>query len=198
MKICVKIVSKLRTVWFAIWYERIFRSLGSGAFMFSPFRLDGAEGIELGKRTVLQRGAWLYCCGVDVDKAASLKVGKGCVFGYNNHITSVQNVVIGDYVLTANNVYISDNVHEYEDIECPIMHQQVKFKASVSIGSGSWIGENVCVIGARVGKNCVIGANSVVTRDIPDYSVAVGSPAVVIKQYSFEDKSWMPVFLELS
>lgn len=58
------------------------------------------------------------------------------------------------------------------------------------IGEGSWLGENVCVIGASVGKHCTIGANAVVTKDIPDYSVAVGIPAKVIKQYNFKTQRW--------
>jgi len=70
------------------------------------------------------------------------------------------------------------------------MHQRVRFKREVKIGEGSWIGESACIIGARVGKNCVIGANAVVTSDIPDYSVAVGVPAVVIKQFNQQVKKW--------
>jgi acetyltransferase-like isoleucine patch superfamily enzyme len=119
-----------------------------------------------------------------------LLVGSGCVFGYNNHITAVRDVVIEDHVLTANNVYISDNLHSYEDVGVPIMHQPVRFKNAVVIGKGSWIGENVCIIGASVGKNCVVGANSVVTHDIPDFSVAVGSPAVVIRHYDRVASRW--------
>jgi len=59
-------------------------------------------------------------------------VGKGCVFGYNNHITSVRHVRIGDNVLTANNIYISDNLHEYEDPTIPVMHQAIRFKNKVN------------------------------------------------------------------
>ncbi len=56
-------------------------------------------------------------------------------------------------MLTANNVYISDNIHGYEDITRPVIRQPVKYKRSVEIGSGAWIGENACIIGANVGKN---------------------------------------------
>jgi len=103
----------------------------------------------------------------------------------------VRYVCIGDNVLTANNVYISDNLHEYEDITVPIMHQPTRFKRSVMVGDGAWIGENVSIIGASVGKNSVIGANSVVTRDIPDYCVAVGAPAVVIRQFDLQQQKWV-------
>lgn len=94
-------------------------------------------------------------------------------------------------VLTADKVYITDNLHGYRDVNLAILHQPVIQRNFVEIGEGSWLGENVCIIGACVGKHCVIGANSVVTKDIPDYSVAVGSPARVIKQYCFEKQQWI-------
>lgn len=62
----------------------------------------------------------------------------------------------------------------------------------VVIGDGSWLGKNVVVIGnVSIGKNCVIAANSVVTKDVPDYSIAAGIPARVIKRYDFDRKEWV-------
>jgi acetyltransferase-like isoleucine patch superfamily enzyme len=61
----------------------------------------------------------------------------------------------------------------------------------VCIGDGTWLGENVCVIGCSIGRHCVIGANSVVTRDIPDHCVVVGSPARIVKRYSAEQRRWL-------
>lgn len=191
-KIHTRIITKLWQFWFALIYGPLFKLIGRSTFLFRPFRIDGAEGIEVGQKTVMQRGNWLYCCGID-NVPASLKIGMGCVFGYNNHITAVRDVVIGDFVLTANNVYISDNLHGYEDISMPVMYQPIRFKKAVSIGDGCWIGENVCIIGARIGKNCVIGANAVVTHDIPDYSVAVGIPAVVIRQFDQNMQKWIDI-----
>lgn len=185
-----RIFLKLNRILFSCCYNWAFKKLGAGVAIFRPFRVDGGNGISLGPKTIFQRGAWLYCCGID-GRSAALTIGGGCVFGYNNHITSVRDVVIGDYVLTANNVYISDNLHGYEDTIKPIMYQPVRFKRAVVIGDGCWIGENACIIGAHVGKNCVIGANAVVTSDIPDYSVAVGVPAVVIKQFDQNSQKWI-------
>ncbi len=184
-----RIYQKLCRIIFWYPYKYYFKFLGRGAFLVKPFRIDGGKGITIGDGAFFQRGVWLYCCGIDGIKA-SLSVGKGCVFGYNNHITSVREVIIGDHVLTANGVYISDNLHEYENINTPIMCQPVRFKRPVMIGSGAWIGENVSIIGANVGCNSVIGANSVVTRDIPDYCVAIGAPAVVIRQFDLELQKW--------
>ena len=188
--LCSRVTTKLWSLWFALTHVNSFKRLGYGSFLFYPFRIDGPAGIEVGARTVMQRMSWLYCCGID-NIPASLKIGDGCVFGYNNHVTAVRNVVIGDNVLTANNVYISDNMHSYENIAIPIINQPVQFKKAVVIGAGSWIGENACIIGASIGKNCVIGANAVVTQDIPDFSVAVGIPAVVIRHYDQTLQKWI-------
>ena len=58
------------------------------------------------------------------------------------------------------------------------------------IGDGVWLGENACVIGVSIGKNSVVGANAVVTKDVPDYCVVAGAPAYIIKRYNFEKKEW--------
>lgn len=182
---CVRIV-------FRLCHAPKLNACGAGAHLYSPFRLDGAESISLGKDCVIQANSWLYCNPMQGSEGC-LEIGGGCVLGYNNHITAVRKVVFEDYVLTANNIFVSDNLHSYEDVATPILQQPIIFKAPVVIGRGSWLGENVCVIGASIGKNCVIGANSVVTQDIPDYSIAVGAPAVVIKQYDHDTETWVSV-----
>jgi acetyltransferase-like isoleucine patch superfamily enzyme len=185
-----RIVGKLELILFAARHRSAFRKLGHKARLFRPYRIDGMGAIEIGDESSLQRGGWLYCVSID-GGSASLIIGQGCSFGYNNHIVAVRDVKIGDHVLTANNVYIGDNAHSYLDVSRPIMHQPVIFKRAVSIGGGTWIGENACVIGASVGRNCVIGANSVVTRDIPDYCVAVGVPARVIRRFDATLRQWV-------
>jgi acetyltransferase-like isoleucine patch superfamily enzyme len=191
-KLILMVFRRVSLILFTLRYSGTFRALGRNAFFDSPFRIDGPKWIEVGSSTFVQRGLWLYCGGVGGIEP-KLKIGRGCVFGYNNHITCVRDVNIGDFVLTANNVYISDNIHDYEDITKPIIQQPVLFKSAVTIGDGSWIGENVSIIGASIGENCVIGANAVVTHDIPDYSVAVGVPAVVIRQYDPQNQKWSDV-----
>ena len=81
-------------------------------------------------------------------------------------------------------------MHGYEDVNTPINLQPIVQKNTVVIGRGSWIGENVCIIGCSIGKQCVIGANAVVTKNIPDYCVAAGNPAKIIKRYCFDTNSW--------
>jgi acetyltransferase-like isoleucine patch superfamily enzyme len=186
------VIRKIMRVLFSFVYSLFFKSIGRNSIIFRPFRIDGNQFIRIGSNTIIQKRGWIYCVPVN-SKIANLTIGNNCAFGYNNHITAVKKVIIGDYVLTANNVYISDNLHSYKNISVPILLQGVEFKSSVIIGDGCWIGENVCIVGASIGKNCVIGANSVVTKDIPDYSVAVGTPAKVIKFYDQNLKCWVKV-----
>jgi acetyltransferase-like isoleucine patch superfamily enzyme len=186
----IEIYNKLCQLKFLALNKSSFKLLSNSARLANPFRIDGSNGISINERSFFQRNLWLYCQGVD-GVSANLTIGKDCVFGYNNHITCVRDVCIEDYVLTANNVFISDNYHEYEDIAKPIILQPVKFKRAVRIGKGAWIGENVSIIGASVGNNSVIGANSVVINDIPDYCVAVGAPAKVVRKFDFQLNKWI-------
>lgn len=118
-----------------------------------------------------------------------LVIKRGSRIGDFAHIYATNEIVIEENVLTANFVYISDTNHEYSDINLPILKQPIR-NSKVRIGEGSWLGEHVSVCGASIGKHCIIGANSVVTKDIPDYCVAVGTPAKIIKRYCFDENKW--------
>ena len=185
-----RIWGRLKRIIFRLLHAWRMGSCGKNVLIDWPFRLDGTQFMSINENSLIQKRAWLYCNPID-EMSCELKIGARCNFGYNNHIVSVKEVVIADDVLTANNVFISVSLHTYDDIEVPIMYQPIKFKRSVGIGSGTWIGENACIIGAHIGKNCVIGANSVVTEDVPDYSVAVGAPAQVIKYFDQVSKTWV-------
>lgn len=95
-------------------------------------------------------------------------------------------------MLFSPNIYITDCDHEYRNINIPVKDQGiVQRDQSVSIGEGSYIGINTVIVGnVKIGKHCVIGANSVVTKDIPDYCVAVGSPAKILKKYNLTSQLW--------
>lgn len=170
-----------------------FGSIGKMVFIFSPLKIEGKKYIFIEDNVHIYYKTWLYALPITDSENCKLIIGKNSTIGNFNHIVTTHSVVIGNNVLTADKVYISDNIHRYEDIEVPIKEQGVLQKKEVRIGDGSWLGENVSVIGATIGKHCIIGANSVVTKDIPDYSVAVGVPAKVIKKYNFDMGKWEKV-----
>ena len=168
-----------------------FGEIGRGVYMFSPLQIDGAKNIFIRKGVHIGYKTWLAALPQTGMGEVKLEIGERCSIGNFNHIYTTHSIILENNVLTADKVYISDNLHNYQDIEVPIKEQPIVQKKDVRIGEGSWLGENVCVIGASVGKHCVVGANSVVTKDIPDYSIAVGIPAKVIKKYDFDKKEWI-------
>ena len=171
-----------------------FASFGRTSSIRSPLRIDGAKNIFIGNNVTIQYKTWLGALPLTIEYGkAELIIEDGSIIGNFNHIFATNRVLIHKNVLTADKVFISDNIHGYENIDIPILRQPIVQNGDVEIGEGTWLGENVCVLGVHIGKHCVIGANSVVTKDIPDYSVAVGTPAKVIKQYNNKSKKWEKV-----
>lgn len=118
-------------------------------------------------------------------------IGNGVRIGISNVIIGPVN--IGNYVITAQNIVISGLNHGYEDISLPISGQPTTTSA-INIEAECWIGANAVVTaGVTIGKHSIIAAGAVVTKNIPPYSVAVGNPARVIKQYNHETKIWEKV-----
>lgn len=171
-------------------YKLLLGSIGNRSYIDKPLRIDGGKNIFIGNRVSIKYRSWIASKPLTGAESSQLIFEDGCIIGHFNHIFATKLIIIHKNVLTADKVYISDNLHGYEDIHTPIYRQNIVQNGTVEIGEGSWLGENVCVIGANIGKHCVIGANSVVTKDIPDYSVAVGSPARVIKKYDFNENKW--------
>ena len=118
-------------------------------------------------------------------------IGDRSIIGIGNVI--IGPVKIGNAVILAQNVAVSGLNHGYEDIQVPIRDQTVT-TFPIIIEDDCWIGANAVVTaGVTIGKHCVIAAGSVVTKDIPPYSIAVGNPARVIKRYDFEKKEWVRI-----
>lgn len=170
--------------------HRRFAYLAANAMLQRQLRTDGKENISIGDHVIVQKMTWLAAIPLTGSSECKLKIGAGTIIGHFNHIYATRSIIIGTNVLIADKVYITDNLHGYQNPDLPILAQPIKQLQSVSIGNDSWIGENVCIIGANIGCHCVIGANSVVTHNIPDYSVAVGNPAKVIKKYNYKTQEW--------
>lgn len=185
-----RIKSFLNRKIFYILNNNKFRYLSKTAIIQPLLRLNGRENISIGERVVIQKLSWIAAIPLTNAEKCHLSIGDGSIIGHFNHIFATGEIIIGKNVLTADKVYITDNLHNYENIELPIMFQGMKQLSKLTIGDGAWIGENVCIIGANIGVNSVVGANSVVTKDVPDYCVVVGSPAKIIKKYNVNKKLW--------
>ena len=129
---------------------------------------------------------------------ATINNGVGDVIIGDRTIIGIGNVVIGPVkigndVMFAQNIVVSGLNHGYEDVTLPPSVQKVS-TGQIDIGDNVWIGANaVITAGVTIGKHAIIGGGSVVTKNIPDYSVAVGNPAKVIKKYNFELQTWQKV-----
>ncbi|MFT3855146.1 MAG: DapH/DapD/GlmU-related protein [Ilumatobacteraceae bacterium] len=116
-----------------------------------------------------------------------VRIGDRCLIGRNSSIVGHLRIDIGDDVWTGPNVYITDQNHGYEDLDEPIS-RQTQPEQEVTIGAGSWLGTNTVVLpGARIGRHVTVGAGSVVRGELPDFCVAVGTPAKVVRFHDGHD-----------
>ena len=118
-------------------------------------------------------------------------IGNHSLVGMGN--TLIGPITIGNHVIMAQNIVASALNHEYRDVSMPI-HQQPVVMSPIVIEDECWIAANaVITAGVTIGKHSVVAAGAVVTKSIPPYSLAVGNPARVIKQYDFQLKDWIRV-----
>jgi acetyltransferase-like isoleucine patch superfamily enzyme len=184
-RIIKSIVNRLYT----IFHRYRFAHFGQGAHIgWSAMKLVGLKYISVGDKTFIapnvQLTAWE--CHNGNHYTPSITIGNHCAIRENCHITAINNITIGNHLLTGTNVLITDNSHGQstrEHMSLPFTKRPLYSKGSVVIGNNVWLGNNVCVMpGVTIGDGAIIGANSVVTHDIPAFSVAVGIPAKVVKQ----------------
>jgi acetyltransferase-like isoleucine patch superfamily enzyme len=173
-----------------------FASFGNRSLiMWKPTTIFNEQYISIGDDTLIGPGVALSAGMVPGQECISkvvVSIGDRCLIGRGSGIVGHFSIEIGNDVWTGHHVYITDQNHGYEDVTRPIS-QQSQPERPVVIGDGSWLGHGAVVLpGVTIGKHVVIGANSVVTKDIPDFSVAVGSPARVIRQYD-ETLGWVDV-----
>lgn len=143
--------------------------------------------IFIGDNTTILEGSRIQI----YSNSSKVEIGKNCFLGYNLSILSYKNVNIGDDVLIASNVLITSENHGLNPESNLSYMQQELTGADVNIKNGCWIGEKVMILsGVTIGEKSIIGAGSVVTKDIPDYSIAAGNPAKVIKKYNFTNHKW--------
>jgi len=158
----------------------------SHVYIGKNVKVVGGKGIRLSSEVCIRPYVSLWCNGGEIE------IGRGTEIGERCRISIVNSLIIGEDTLISPNVYITDCDHAYEEISVPIMKQGiVNSNYRVRIEKHVYVGINVVIVGnITIGQGSVIGANSVVTRSIPEYCVAVGAPAQIIKKYNIETKKW--------
>lgn len=161
--------------------------IGDHLLIMKPITLVGGSRIEIGRNVVIGRYSILTAFTKRMHQtfAPIIKIGDSCNFGEYNHITCINQITIGKGVLTGRWVTITDNSHgesTLSDLNIEPKKRDVISKGPVVINDDVWIGDKVTVLpNVNIGKGSIIAANSVVTKNIPPYCVAAGSPAKVIK-----------------
>ncbi|MGI8462000.1 MAG: acyltransferase [Solirubrobacterales bacterium] len=178
------------------WYERNHESqrrwrinahmARCGAFIRYPVEGEVLEALDegrltIGDATLLEPGCW-----ITMAPEARIEIGSGCFLNKNTMLAAQERIEIGDHMMFANNCFVGDADHRYDDPEKPITMQGFVARGPVTIGSNVWFGVG-CVVtgGVTIGDRAVIGANSVITRDIPGGTIAAGAPAKVIREIEF-------------
>lgn len=164
-------------------YKRKFCAIGRKSYILNPIFLSGLKYASMGYGT----GIWNHARIEVIDEwngelfSPKLIVGNNVNIGQNFHLACAESIIIQDDVLISSGVFITDLDHITADKTKAVLEQGICTKP-VQIGEGTFIGKGCMILsGVTIGKHCVIGANTVVTKDIPDYATAVGSPARVIK-----------------
>lgn len=158
-----------------------FHSFGARSRILLPTRIANADKIAVGEGVLIGAGSWLMVPSRETPGPVMHIHDRVRMRGVS--ISAVRSVVIEEAVGIAAGVYISDHSHSFRDPDVPIRDQPISEPRPVRIGRGAWLGQNVVVLpGVTIGEQAVIGANSVVTRDIPPRTVAAGAPARVIRE----------------
>lgn len=157
----------------------------ASAIAFPQATIMGEHSIRIGTETLVGRHCTLSVGYGPADltvRPQGLVIGDRCVVGARCTFTAHESIVVGDDVWFGQGVFVSDASHGYTDPDTPI-GQQLGEHQPISIGSGSWIGHAAVILpGARIGRNVVVGAGSVVRGEVPDHSVVVGVPGRVVRR----------------
>ena len=179
-----------RIAFYSSWVRHEFASCGSDSYFSGFSTLKGGRYIRLGSRLYVGRDViWeVYDEYRSQHFTPSLSFGNGSSFGDGGHITCINHITIGSGVRIGRKVFITDNAHGLYDLsqlDTPPNLRPLVSKGPVVIEDNVWIGEMACIMpGVTIGRGAIVGANAVVTHDVPPYSIFAGNPARVVKNFS--------------
>lgn len=178
---------------YSIWIGKQFAKIEEGVHFLGKITLRGTQYIYIKEGTSFGYGSVLTAWDSYGNQKfiPNIVIGKGSHFGEYNHITAINSITIGNGVLTGRWVTITDNSHgksDYENLCIEPQKRDLYSKGPVTIEDNVWIGDKVSILpGVRIGKSSIIAANSVVTKDVPPFSIAAGIPAKIIKSISSDE-----------
>lgn len=190
-----RIVSRLYTLWLRGTYP--FAGVGTDfwAHYSCDIRRPMAPHMKFGSSVWLDRDVWLNIPFTPDDSEPAILIGDGCRIGRRCMISAKNRIAIEQNVIFGPSVLVTDHLHAFEDVAVPITYQGITEGGTIRIEEGCWLGFGAVIVCSQgeltIGKNSVVGANSVVTRSVPPYSVVVGNPARVVKQFDSAKGEWV-------
>ncbi len=186
--------TKLHSLWLRATYP--FAALGPRFSVHPTCILSRmtAHQMRIGSSVIIRKDAWLNIL-TEGDTGVKLIIGDNCLIGARN-VISARNLIHVDHdVIIGTSVLIQDHNHAYEDVSVPIREQGVTPGGRIRIEPGCWIGHGAAIVCNKgelvIGRNCVIGANSLVTKSIPPNSVIVGNPGRLARQFDPSRSAWI-------
>jgi acetyltransferase-like isoleucine patch superfamily enzyme len=144
--------------------------------------------LEVGPQVLFEPNVWLTG-----PRPARIHIGEGTFLNMGVMVASVELVEIGAHCMLANGCFVTDGNHRFDDPDVPVPWQGFTTKGPTRLGDNVWCGANVVITsGVTVGERCVIGSNSVVTEDVPPFSIAAGAPARVLRTIHYDEPDPTP------
>ncbi len=185
----VAFILRYKYSWGSRWAKK--SNVGLGGYIAPSVQVLGWRNVKIGKRTFIGEDTLIIVncrqeCGI------SIMVGNNCLIGRRNYISCGGSLRIGDYCLTAPDCRFLGGGHIYSSPFVPYISAGTPNDKRIQIGANCWFGVGAIVLdGVEIGHGCVIGAGTVVNRNIPPFSVVVGSPARIIKRFDMDTKVWI-------
>ena len=168
-----------------------FHSFGRESYVEWPAWIRGGESIAVGNSVKIWQSSRLNVVNPSKGRVV-IELSDGVVIHPSVRISGVKSIRIGIGAGISSNCFITDHDHYVANFSMSAVDNAQVIAAPISIGDHAWLGEKVCVLkGVSIGKHSVVGAGSVVTRDVPDYSIAVGCPARVVKTWDHATSQWI-------
>ena len=179
-------IKKLKWHFNLIIKRPLFNKIGKYSYLGPSVSLVGTKNITIGNRVRIYPGNRM-----ETYRNGKIIIADECSVGQNFHITSADmELIIGKKTTILGNVFITNIDHEYRNIDKHILEQPMLTRKTV-IGENCFIGFGASIqAGTILGKQCIVGTNAVVRGEFPDYSVIVGVPARIVKQYNVKTKHW--------
>lgn len=169
------------------------KRIGKNSYIDKTVSIYGWNHIKIGNNTIIGESSWLNV-NCRIKDCFHLIFGDYCYIGRRNLFSSGRELKISDFVMISNDCKFLGNNHIFSDPFNPYVSTGSTSEEIMTIGTNCWIGAGVTVLGdIRIGHGSIIGAGSVVTKDIPPFSIAVGNPCKVIKRFNFKDLRWQNI-----